>query len=414
MNIIESFRLAIGALVTNKMRSLLTLLGIVIGVGSVIALLAFGNGYAAFLEGELNKFGVGSFYVIPGVDSRRADVTLTPQLTASDAEALAAPGFSPNVKNVAAVIQNRVTVTAGGQRVSYDLTGGQPAYFAITANTLGAGRFTTEADEATRARVAVIGSKVAERLYGSISAAIGQRLSIEGVEFEVIGVVTTKALFAGDPQKSIYVPYSSARDWLFRNQFVGKLNVSFLLVQASSRQQVTQTIEDVTALLRARHRLTYQPNDFSIFNLEQLGQQLAGIIGGFNAFLGIVAGISLLVGGIGIMNIMLVSVAERTREIGLRKAVGAKRRDILLQFLVEALMLGLLGGAIGTVFGLALAPVGTLLLQSFLQDQAARALVTPASILLATGVAATISAIFGFFPALQASRMRPIDALRSE
>jgi putative ABC transport system permease protein len=416
MNLIESIRLALGSLRANKLRAVLTMLGIIIGVGSVIALLAFGSGYGAFLDAELNKLGAGAFYVFPVSDSRRADATQPPQLTAADAEAIRSAGRTPSVAAVAAMVSDRANVAAGGERASYDLVGAEPDYFAITSNTLGAGSYYTMADEDARARVAVIGLKVAERMYGGAALALGQRLTVNGVGFEVVGVLSTKPGFAGDPQRQVFVPYRTARSWLMRNQFDRRVDVGQIIVQARTRDEVQTAIREVTELLRERHRLTYQPNDFGIFNLEDLARQIGSIVAGFNAFLGTVAGISLLVGGIGIMNIMLVSVTERTREIGLRKAVGARRRDILQQFLVEALVLSLLGGALGVLLGYALSPIGTLLLQGMGGGETtdARAVVTLGSVLLATGVAGGVGLVFGLFPAMQAAQMRPIDALRTE
>ena len=416
MNLLESIWLALGSLRANKLRSVLTMLGIIIGVGSVIALLAFGAGYGAFLDAELDKLGAGAFYVFPGTDSRRADARQPPQLTSADAEAIRMSGRAPSVAALAAMIVDRANVAAGRERASYDLVGSEPPYFTITANTLAAGSYYSEADEDARARGAVIGLKVAERLYGAPALAVGERLTINGVGFEVVGVLSTKPGFAGDPQRQVFVPYHTARSWLFRNQFDRRVDVSQIIVQARSRELAQPAIREVTELLRERHRLSYQPNDFGVFNLEDIARQIGAIVTGFNAFLGTVAGISLLVGGIGIMNIMLVSVTERTREIGLRKAVGARRRDILQQFLVEALVLSLVGGALGVLLGYALAPVGTLLLQGMGGGQTddARAVVTLGSVLLAAGVAGGIGLVFGIFPALQAARMRPIDALRTE
>jgi putative ABC transport system permease protein len=287
----------------------------------------------------------------------------------------------------------------------------------ILPKKLAAGRFYSDAEERDSARVVLLGGKVAEKLFGSRSAAVGQRITVNGVGFEVIGVLNTKRGFGvgGDPDQAVYVPYSTARGRLFRNEITsGKVDVDFLLIKARGRDQVETAIGQVTTLLRARHRLTYQNSDFTMLNPQAFADQVGAIIAGFSAFLGIVGGIALLVGGIGIMNIMLVSVTERTREIGLRKAVGARRRDIMFQFLVEAVVLCLAGGAIGLGLGYLLSFAGTAVLVGLFQAEGAQATVTTGSILLATGVASAVGVCFGFFPALYAARLDPITALRAE
>jgi putative ABC transport system permease protein len=416
MNLIESIRLALSALRSNKLRSLLTMLGIIIGVGAVIGVLAIGNGFQRFLDSQFNSIGVGVFYVAPFVDSKKADEVLRAQLSYADAEALMQPGAVPAVKTVAVSLSNQATVRSGQKQQSLPIRGVTPTEFTISNNTLGAGRYFDENDNQERARVAVIGQKVAETMLGGVQSALGQRLVINGVPFEVVGVLTTKQGGGpgGDPQRNVYVPYQTARARLFRNEISSRVDVSVISVQANDRSQVDTAIRQVTELLRQRHRLTYQNNDFTIISLDQIQASVGAILAGFSAFLGIIGSISLLVGGIGIMNIMLVSVTERTREIGLRKAVGARRSDILIQFLVEAVVLALLGGAIGVLLGFLLSLLGTVVLVSVFQAQGAQATVTLASVLLATAISMAIGVFFGLFPAMQASRLNPIEALRYE
>lgn len=416
MNLFESFRVAWMALTTNKMRALLTMLGIIIGVGTVIGTLAIGNGYSNFVELEFGKLGVGRLTISPGIDPAAGDEALTPHLTAADAAALMDPGAAPAVETVVVQYDGNAVVDAGKDRYYYNVIGVTPNNFVVSANELGPGRYYSADEERNAARVTVIGKKIAETLFGSSENAIGQRVNLDGVGFEVVGVLFTKSSLAGrgDPGETVYVPYQTARTRLFRNDMTNRVDVSQITVKIKSLDQDKAATEQVTRLLRQRHRLTYQSNDFVIESSEQLLQQFRTILVGFNVFLGVIGGISLLVGGIGIMNIMLVSVTQRTREIGLRKAVGARRRDILLQFLVEAIVLCLIGGAIGILFGYLLSFGGTYVLETLMQLKGSRAIVSAGSLILATGVAAGVGVFFGFFPALRAARLKPISALRYE
>jgi len=417
MNLFESIRVALVALRTNKMRSLLTMLGIIIGTGAVIGMLAIGNGFQQYLDSQFDQLGIGSFYVFAGADSKKVSDQQAPQLTFADAEALMQPGAMPAADGVTVELGREAQVSAGSKPLSYRVSGVTPNYFTLLPKQLAAGRFYGAAEERDSARVVLLGGKVAEKLFGSRADAIGRRITVNGVGFEVIGVLNTKRGFGvgGDPDQAVYVPYSTARDRLFRNQIdPGKVDIDYLLVKARSRDQVQPAIRQATTLLRERHRLTYQNNDFTVLDPQAFADQAGAIISGFSAFLGIVGGIALLVGGIGIMNIMLVSVTERTREIGLRKAVGARRRDILFQFLVEAVVLCLAGGAIGLGLGYLLSFAGTAVLVGLFQAEGARATVTTGAVLLATGVASAVGVCFGFFPALHAARLDPITALRAE
>jgi len=418
MNIFESFRIAWTALLTNKVRALLTMLGIIIGVSAVISMLAIGNGLANGIQSDFSKLGVGVFYISPDNGSPDAENQRPPRLTAEDADAIMRSGATTAVAKVAIELSGNGVASAGKERYIYSIRGISPSFFTITENALGAGRYYTDDEERDRARVAVIGKQVAVTLFGSVSGAVGQRITLLGISFDVVGVLTTKQNQASDdfssPDTTVYVPYQTARARLFRNQLDARVDVGQLTVQARSKDLVGDAIKQVTALLRERHQLTYQPNDFRITNPEETLARINATLLGLNAFLGTIAGIALLVGGVGIMNIMLVSVTQRTREIGLRKAVGARRRSILQQFLIEALVLCLIGCALGIALGYAFSFAGTFVIQQIFRYENGRAVITLNSIILATAVSASIGIFFGFWPAWRAARLHPIQALRSE
>ncbi len=416
MSLLESFRIAWESLLANKLRALLTMLGIIIGVSAVVGMLAIGNGLSAYLENEFGKLGVGVFYINPQVNSDDVNETRRPQLTADDAQALLS-GMAPAVKNVVVEYSTTTLVSAGGERFFYTVQGITPSHFTITDNTLGAGRYYTDAEEQSKARVTVLGSDVATALFGSGQAALGQQVAVGGLRLEVVGILTTPPSQAGNftrPTEVVYMPYSTARARLFRNELSSRVDVGRVTVQAQSREQVQAAIDQTTAILRERHRITDGVNDFTIDDPAEEAERAQLSIAGLSAFLGVIAGISLLVGGIGIMNIMLVSVTQRTREIGLRKAVGARPRDILQQFLIEAIVLCLAGGVLGIALGYVFSFAGTFVLENVMRAENARASVTLSSILLATGVSTLIGMFFGFFPAMRAARLQPIQALRKE
>jgi putative ABC transport system permease protein len=421
MSILEAFRVAWVAMTTHKLRALLTMLGIIIGVGAVIGMQAIGAGFAQYMAAQFNQLGVGVLYITPRVEEDEADAPQEPRLAAADAEALLDSARAPSVAAVAVEYAGFGTVGAGRDRYYYDVKAVSPSSFAISSHELGAGRFFTDAEDRAGARVAVIGANVAEALYGGTALAVGQRVTVDGVGFEVVGVlgsgVNAAAASMGAfsrPAEEVYVPYRSGRARLFRNQMTARVDVTRITVQAASSEHVAQAQREVTLLLRERHRLTYQPNDFTVTSVEAQAEQAQVAMAGLTMFLMVIGFISLLVGGIGIMNIMLVSVTQRTREIGLRKAVGARQRDILTQFLIESVVLSLAGGAIGIGLGYLLSFAGTFVMGAVFLASDARAVVTPGSLLLATGVSATVGVVFGFFPALRAARLSPITALRAE
>jgi putative ABC transport system permease protein len=416
MNIFESVRIAWTALVSNKLRSFLTMLGMIIGVGSVIGMLALGNGMQAFFSQAFAGLGIGTFYVAPFINSNRVDAQQSARLSYNDMMSLLQDDSVTAVKALSIEYTMPVNVYALNQRHEYSLRALTPSAFSIASHTLSAGRFYTELEEQNRSRVALLGIDAAEEIFGTSAAAIGQRIQVNNVNFEVVGVINTNASpgIEPDPKTSVFMPYQSGRSWIFRNNVNSRVDISYASIQAISDDDVQLAIEQVTNALRARHRLTYQDNDFSVVDVGQIANTFDRIIGGLNAFLSVVAGISLLVGGIGIMNIMLVSVSERTREIGLRKAVGARRRDILIQFLVEAVVLCLIGGAIGVLIGFILSLGGTFVLVNLAQAEGAEAQVTFGAIALATAISSFIGITFGFWPAYQASQLSPMEALRYE
>lgn len=419
MNLIEAFRIAWTSLMLNKVRALLTMLGIIIGVGAVVGMLAIGNGLSNYLEREFNKLGIGVFYLNPQLDGAEPDSRQRPQLTYEDALAITQPGAAPLVQQVAIEFGDFGVVGAGSDRFFYQVTAITPNNFTITENTLLAGRYYTNDEEQRRERVAVLGTGVVNNLFSSSKDAIGKRVTINDVPFQVIGVVDVNASQASrsfnSPADTVFVPYQTGRSRLFRNQLTNRVDVGRITVQATRREDVPAAIEQVRSLLRSRHRLgSSAAGDFTIQNPEEQARQAQLSIVGLNVFLSIIAGISLLVGGIGVMNIMLVSVTQRTREIGLRKAVGARRRDILQQFLIEAVVLCLLGCGIGVGVGYLMSFGGTYVLQNIFRAQGSQAVVSMSSIILATSVSTIIGLFFGFYPALRAARMRPIQALRSE
>ncbi|MBC8076422.1 MAG: ABC transporter permease [Chloroflexales bacterium] len=421
MSLLESFRVALTSLLANKLRAILTMLGIIIGVGAVITLLALGGAVQNLVTSQLEGLGSNLIFLFGGTNDQRVNREVPARLTNEDVAAIEDPLNAPAVSAVTPVFTRRALVAIGA--ISYDalIAGTAPNYAPVRNAKIQFGRFFDNQEVQQRARVAVLGFKVYQTLFPDGGDPLGQRIRMTpggasgDIAFEVIGVMAERGGgFGQNEDDQIFVPLSTAQLRLFPPApgQVRKVEVSVVYIQARDKDSIDTAIDQITALLRERNNLTYQDNNFTIVTQEDLVSSFSTITGSITVFLGAIAAISLLVGGIGIMNIMLVSVTERTREIGLRKAVGAKRRDVLTQFLIEATTLSLLGGFLGIALGYALAAVGTAVLSRFSPD--ARATVDLSSVLLATLTSAAVGIFFGLFPATRAARLDPITALRYE
>jgi putative ABC transport system permease protein len=409
MTIAQAFLEALESLSGNKLRSGLTVLGIVIGVAAVIAMLAVGQGAQASITGSISGIGTNLLFVFRGDPG---DNVRNPKpLTLGDADALRDQFAAPSVEAVAPALQGNGVVAFGGEQTSPQLFGVTPEYFQVRNMNLAEGEFITEEHMLGRASVVIIGSEVAEALFGHADGVTGETIRIEGQPFRVIGVLETKGGGAfGSEDNQVIVPFTTAQSRLIRRSTSDRVDIIF--VQAVSGDVVTQASDEIATILRNRHRTPVGADDFTVFTQQDLLSTFQSITGILTIFLGGIAGISLLVGGIGIMNIMLVSVTERTREIGLRKALGARRRDILIQFLTESSLLSLIGGIIGIMLGW---------LISFIVGQIAaanEAAFTPIvgidAVLLATIFSAAVGLFFGIYPANRAASLEPVEALRYE
>jgi putative ABC transport system permease protein len=407
----ESIRIALRALLSNKLRAILTMLGIIIGVGAVITLMSAGEGVELFVEESFQSVGSNLLFVFPGSLEGRSG-TRRPEMTMGDYRAIADPFLVPDALGVAPEISSRADVLAGKRNIRTDISGVTPEFLIVRNKEVALGDFLSQADLDARSRVAVLGSGAYEDLFEEGAYPIGQTVKINRIPFRVIGVMEEQGGSSfGTMDDTVYVPLTTAQSRLypsFRSR-TGEPLLSTIYVQVADESLMDQASEQITELLRRRHDIAYRDeDDFTIIKQTDIISIFGDITGVLTIFLGSIAAISLVVGGIGIMNIMLVSVTERTREIGIRKAVGAKRRDILVQFLVEAVVLSIIGGLMGVALGVA----GSQIVAS-LADQLTT-VVSADIVLLSTGVSAGVGLLFGIYPAFRAARLNPIDALRYE
>lgn len=402
-------RVALKALTAHKMRSVLTMLGVVIGVAAVIALVAVGNGAQAQVVSQFESLGSNLLTVSPMVSfgfSREGLQESSASLSNADVEAI--QGLATAVAEVAPQYNSNATVTQSGNTTNLTITGVTADYAEVRNWDVARGRFLTDEDNDTLAMVVVLGQTAVEDLFGStLVNPVGQTVRINRQNYQVVGVLESKGQSGFGNQDSVaMIPLRTAQ---LKLGGAGTQTISQINLQVASAADMNLAQAQVTAILRTRRGLTAsQDADFTVQNQADIVSTISETTGTFTTLLGSIAAISLLVGGIGIMNIMLVSVTERTREVGLRKAVGAKRGDILLQFLAEAIVLSVLGGLIGVALGIGGAQLITPLLGY------SQALVTPQSVALALAVSLGIGIFFGLYPANRAAALNPIDALRYE
>jgi putative ABC transport system permease protein len=401
MNILESLRTAWKSIFSNKLRSALTMLGIVIGVSAVVLLVALGNGFQSSLQQTFQNLGADALYVSGTTD--KTVVSVRP-LTFEDAQALEDKSLAPAIAIVAPTINKGVSASYGNNNVNVQATGITPVIGQIKKYDLSAGRFITDQDVATRDNVVVLGWQTTQDLFGN-QPAVSKYIRISGGKYQVVGTVTKMGGFTGD--SFILMPLTT-----MQSKISGGTNIQMIAVKAVSPDQVDTVIAEITSIIRARHYIAPGgSDDFQIRDMRDVLNQFQQSLATFSFFLSSVGAISLIVGGIGIMNIMLVSVSERTREIGIRKAIGAKRRDILIQFLIEAGVLSLSGGLIG----LSLALILSLFLKKVpMGELTAGAQISAGVVILALTVSIGIGVISGTYPAFRAARLDPIESLRHE
>jgi len=406
MNIGQTLLEALESIVANKVRSSLTVLGIVIGVAAVIAMLGIGNGTKQSITQQIEKLGTNVLFVNPG-----GDVDNPEPLTLKDVAAIQDKNKAPSVLRVAPIIQGQVNVAVPGNDTTTSLIAVTPEYFQVQNVEVAEGIAINQRQVANYETVVLLGTDVAKTLFNRATDLIGEKVRLNGEVFTVIGVLKEQGGTSfGSSDNRVLVALSAAQVRLVHRSMPDE--VDLLYVQATSSDTVQPAMDEISQIIRSRHRRNMGKDDFEIRSTQSFLETASTITGIMTAFLGGIAGVSLLVGGIGIMNIMLVTVVERTREIGLRKAVGARRLEILIQFLLESSLLSMSGGVIGILLGYAI---------SFLIGQLASMSGTPInpaitldSIVLATLFSMAVGIFFGIYPANRAAQLEPVEALRSE
>lgn len=409
MKTIDLFHETYTALTANKVRSSLTMLGIIIGISSVIAMVAIGQGAQNAIQANIQSIGSNLIIVMPGAPRGGAggyqvSVGRGTAKTLTQADANSITQQITEARAVAPEVSGRYQITSKGKNTNTSVIGTVSAYPGVRNVEVESGVFISDQDTAGISKVAVLGPTTRDDLFGEGVDALGKTIRIKGIEFKIIGVTKAKGGSGfGSQDDSIFIPLSSAQRFLAGDEYVTTISV-----QATDSSAMTTIQQEITALLLDRHHIT-DPTlaDFNTLNQADIVATASSVTSTFTNLLAAVAGISLVVGGIGIMNMMLTTVTERTREIGLRKAIGAKPKDINLQFLTEAVIITFIGGVFGVILGWVIA-------FGFTTFNIVQAKVSLSSILLAFGVSAAIGIIFGYYPARRASQMNPIEALRYE
>jgi putative ABC transport system permease protein len=394
-----------GAMGANRLRTFLTMLGMMIGVGAVVLMMAIGQGAQESVKQSINAMGSNIFIVLSGSftsGGARSGSGGTSTLTVNDADAISE---LDGVNNVAPISMGNAQIVFGNNNWSTSIIGTTPTYLEIRGWDLDDGYVFSDSDMRSATRVALVGKTVVENIFGDVDP-IGKTIRIKQNPFVVLGVLKDKgqSLDGRDQDDTIIVPLTTAQRKILGNQFAG--SVRQIMVQAISSKAMSMVEQNINGLLKQRHNIREgAESDFNVRNLTAVANSAAETTRTMSLLLGAIASVSLLVGGIGIMNIMLVSVTERTREIGIRMAIGARERDILLQFLLEAIVISIIGCLIGLFIGVS----GAMLVNKLTQ---AAVVISGNSVMIAFGVAASVGIFFGFYPARKAARMNPIEALR--